>query len=114
MPGPQRTPGQIDSLVRTSVRNQSAAAAAVRYAGLEREGIRYVFKLSSVEEVDAATIERQPLWNNRKSEHGPFDIVGDVHGCLDELLELLRGDLGYSVEMQDGQVTRRNRPKVES
>ena len=70
--------------------------------GLEREGIRYVFKLSSVEEVDAATIERQPLWNNRKSEHGPFDIVGDVHGCLDELLELLRS-LGYSVEMQDGQ-----------
>ncbi len=70
--------------------------------GLEREGIRYVFKLSSVEEVDAATIERQPLWNNRKSEHGPFDIVGDVHGCLDELLELLRA-LGYSVEMQDGQ-----------
>ena len=59
----------------------------------------------SVEEVDSATIERQPLWNNRKSEHGPFDIVGDVHGCLDELLELLRA-LGYSVEMQDGQYAR--------
>jgi protein phosphatase len=57
--------------------------------GLEREGIRYVFKLSSPAEVDAATIERQPLWNNRKTEHGPFDIVGDVHGCFDELLELL-------------------------
>jgi protein phosphatase len=69
--------------------------------GLEREGIRYVFKLSSVEEVDAATIERQPLWNNRKSEHGPFDIIGDVHGCIDELLELMRA-LGYSVEMEDG------------
>src|SRR5882724_1932825 len=52
--------------------------------GLEREGIRYVFRLSSVEEVDAATIERQPLWNNRRSEHGPFDIVGDVHGCIEE------------------------------
>jgi protein phosphatase len=69
--------------------------------GLEREGIRYVFKLSSVEEVDAATIERQPLWNDRKSEHGPFDIVGDVHGCIDELLELL-GVLGYLVEVSDG------------
>lgn len=28
---------------------------------------------------------------------GPFDIVGDVHGCFDELEELL-GRLGYTVE----------------
>jgi protein phosphatase len=66
--------------------------------GLEREGIRYVFKLSSPAEVDAVTIERQPLWNNRKTEHGPFDIVGDVHGCFDELLELL-GNLGYVISV---------------
>lgn len=68
--------------------------------GLEREGFRYVFKLSSPEEVDAVTIERQPLWNNRRDVHGPFDIVGDVHGCLDELLELMAG-LGYQVDRQD-------------
>jgi protein phosphatase len=68
--------------------------------GLEREGFRYVFKLSSPEEVDAVTIERQPLWNNRRDVHGPFDIVGDVHGCLDELLELL-ANIGYQVERQD-------------
>ena len=67
--------------------------------GLEREGIRYVFKFSSPEEVEAATIERQPLWNNRKAEHGPFDIIGDVHGCFDELVELM-AKLGYSVEPQ--------------
>src|SRR6201996_1019322 len=57
--------------------------------GLEREGIRHVFKLSSPEEIEAVTIERLPLWNNRKMEHGPFDIVGDVHGCIDELIELM-------------------------
>jgi protein phosphatase len=68
--------------------------------GLEREGFRYVFKLSSPDEVDAVTIERQPLWNNRRDVHGPFDIVGDVHGCLDELLELMTA-LGYQVERQD-------------
>jgi protein phosphatase len=67
--------------------------------GLEREGFRYVHKLSSTEEVDAVTIERQPLWNNRREEHGPFDIIGDVHGCLDELLELM-ATLGYQVERQ--------------
>jgi len=44
--------------------------------------------------VDAAIIERQPLWNNRKHEAGPFDIIGDVHGCCDELEQLLQ-QLGY-------------------
>jgi protein phosphatase len=62
--------------------------------GLDREGFRHVHILKTPEEVDAATIDRQPLWNNRKQEHGPFDIIGDVHGCLDELTELL-AKLGY-------------------
>jgi protein phosphatase len=62
--------------------------------GLEREGFRHVFVLSSPEEVAATTITRQPLWNNRKDEHGPFDIIGDVHGCYDELVALLT-KLGY-------------------
>jgi protein phosphatase len=64
--------------------------------GLEREGIRHIFKLSSVDEVDAVTVERSPLWNNKKAEHGPFDLIGDIHGCFDELVELMRL-LGYSV-----------------
>src|SRR6266513_1877969 len=64
---------------------------------LEREGFRRVHILDSPEEVDAAEIVREPLWNNLKHEHGPFDIIGDVHGCFDELIELLT-QLGYSVE----------------
>ena len=64
---------------------------------LEREGFRRVHVLHTPEEVDAAEIERQPLWNNLKHEHGPFDIIGDVHGCFDELMDLL-AQLGYSVE----------------
>jgi protein phosphatase len=63
--------------------------------GLEREGFRHVFTLSSAEEIDAAEIVRQPLWNNLKHEHGPFDIIGDIHGCFDELLQLL-DRLGYA------------------
>ena len=62
--------------------------------GLGREGFRHVHVLKSQEEVDAAVIERQPLWNNRKRETGPFDIIGDVHGCCDELEQLLQ-QLGY-------------------
>lgn len=63
---------------------------------LRKEGFRYVHVLGSVDEVDAVTLERQKLWNNLKTEHGPFDIIGDVHGCYGELTELL-AELGYSV-----------------
>ena len=65
--------------------------------GLEREGFRHVHVLKSLEDIEAAVIERQPLWNNLKQEHGPFDIIGDVHGCFDELVELLR-QLGHGVD----------------
>jgi protein phosphatase len=63
---------------------------------LKKEGFRYIYVLSSEEEIETVTIERHPLWNNLKHEHGPFDIIGDVHGCFDELLELVT-NLGYSV-----------------
>jgi hypothetical protein len=49
---------------------------------LEREGFRRVHVLRSPDEVDATEIVREPLWNNLKHEHGPFDIIGDVHGCF--------------------------------
>jgi protein phosphatase len=64
--------------------------------GLQREGFRRVWVASSVEEIDAAEVARAPLWTDRRSEHGPFDIVGDVHGCHAELIELLR-ELGYAI-----------------
>lgn len=69
--------------------------------GLKREGFRHVWVLSDPAEVDAAEVARTPLWNNRKHERGPFDIIGDVHGCYDELVSLL-GRLGYGVEQSPG------------
>jgi protein phosphatase len=65
--------------------------------GLHREGFRHVTIFRSPEEVDAAVLVREPLWNNKKGESGPLDIIGDVHGCYDELLELL-GGLGYAID----------------
>lgn len=65
--------------------------------GLKTEGFRNVVFLRSPEEVDAVEgITREPLWNNRRDDYGPFDIIGDVHGCYEELLGLA-GKLGYSV-----------------
>jgi len=63
--------------------------------GLEREGFRHVLTLSSAEEADSVVLERVPLYNNKKTEPGPFDIIGDIHGCYDELVALL-SKLGYS------------------
>jgi protein phosphatase len=61
---------------------------------LEREGFRYVHILRTPEAAEAARVERAPLWTNRAAEHGPFDVIGDIHGCYDELCELL-DRLGY-------------------
>lgn len=71
--------------------------------GLEREGFRYVHVLSSPDEIDAVEIERQRLWVDKRDERGPFDIIGDVHGCLDELVELL-SKLGYSLNDKEGRI----------
>jgi protein phosphatase len=63
--------------------------------GLEREGFRHVFVLDTPEQVESAVVERVPLWNDKRDQHGPFDIIGDVHGCCEEL-EALLARLGYS------------------
>ena len=68
--------------------------------GLDREGFRRVFVFRTPEEAESAEIEREPSWTDRSSEHGPFDIIGDVHGCYDELVSLLT-KLGYEIA-EDG------------
>lgn len=63
--------------------------------GLKREGFRYVYVINSVEQLENTEIVRTKLWNNKKEMHGPFDIIGDIHGCCDELETLLQ-KLGYA------------------
>lgn len=62
--------------------------------GLPRERVGRVYTLGSEAEVDAVTVARTPVWNDRRHDTGPFDIVGDVHGCHTELVALL-AELGY-------------------
>jgi protein phosphatase len=64
--------------------------------GLQREGFRQVWKLTSEAEIDDVTVVRKPLWTDKRDDHGPFDIIGDVHGCAEEL-KILLGRLGYDV-----------------
>ena len=63
---------------------------------LGREGFRKVHVLRTADEVADATIERTRLLTDRTDERGPFDVIGDVHGCRSEL-ETLLGRLGYEL-----------------
>lgn len=60
----------------------------------KKEGFRFVYVLDSEEEIENAEIVYTKLWSDKKEERGPFDIIGDVHGCFDELTELV-DKLGY-------------------
>ncbi|WP_116947793.1 polynucleotide kinase-phosphatase [Jiangella endophytica] len=68
--------------------------------GLAKEGFRQVHVLRSVEEIESVTVVRERLYNDRRDEHGPFDVIGDVHGCRSEL-EALLDRLGYAVVRDD-------------
>jgi protein phosphatase len=81
------------------VRNQtSQLRRSLRF--LKREGFRHVFIFDSAEQLETSSIERVPLWNDKRDEHGPFDIIGDVHGCGVEL-EALLVELGYAESRLD-------------
>ncbi|HJL16964.1 MAG TPA: AAA family ATPase [Sandaracinaceae bacterium LLY-WYZ-13_1] len=63
---------------------------------LAEEGFRDVRVLSAAQ-VERATVARTPLENDRRDLEGPFDVIGDVHGCAEELRALL-SRLGWREE----------------
>ncbi len=79
---PERVIRQHCIEVRKSIRN------------LKREGFRFIYIINSMEQLENCEIVRTKLWNNKRDEHGPFDIIGDIHGCCGEL-EALLDRLGY-------------------
>jgi protein phosphatase len=62
--------------------------------GLAREGFRKVHVLRTEDEVSQTRIVREKLLSDFRDQHGPFDVIGDVHGCRAELESLLT-ELGY-------------------
>jgi protein phosphatase len=92
----ERNAGRPDRDFGPRVVRQHLSQLKRSLRGLDREGFRRVFVLRTPEEVEAVEIEREPSWTDRSSEQGPFDIIGDVHGCHDELVSLLT-KLGYEI-----------------
>ncbi|WP_408898845.1 polynucleotide kinase-phosphatase [Nocardioides sp. R1-1] len=64
---------------------------------LHKEGFRRVHVLRGTDQVEAVEILRERPWNDRREIRGPFDIIGDVHGCASELRSLLVR-LGWDIE----------------
>ncbi len=62
--------------------------------GLRKERFSRIYTMGSAEDLDSVELTRSKLWNDRRDDPGPFDIVGDVHGCHTELVRLL-DELGY-------------------
>ncbi len=80
-----------DAVVR---RQRDQLRRSLRHLG--KEGFRTVHVLRSEQEVADAVVVRQRLLNDLRHEHGPFDVIGDVHGCRAELESLLV-ELGYTL-----------------
>lgn len=70
-------------------------------AQLDKEGFRRVHVLDA-DEAGTAVVELEPSPHDRRELSGPFDIMGDVHGCRAELEDLLT-DLGYRIERDDAE-----------
>ena len=71
--------------------------SSIRGRMFDKERIKQVYFLKETE-IDDAIIQRTPLFNDKRHETGPFDLIGDIHGCFDEAMDLL-AQLGYGVEV---------------
>ncbi|WP_326550547.1 polynucleotide kinase-phosphatase [Micromonospora sp. NBC_01813] len=96
----ERTQGRADRTFgrHVLVRMQRDLRRSVGH--LAREGFRKVHVLRGVDEIDAAQVRLTKLFNDRRELTGPFDIIGDVHGCRAELEQLLT-TLGWAIDRDD-------------
>ncbi|PID53199.1 MAG: polynucleotide kinase-phosphatase [Micrococcales bacterium] len=76
---------------------------------LKKEGFRRVHILNGTDQADTTEIIRERPWNDRKDMHGPFDIIGDIHGCAAELHTLLT-ELGWQIRYNGATATDATHP----
>ena len=95
----ERYKKRTDRNITENIINRQANELRKSIEQLQNEGFRYVYILTSEEEVNNARIVRAPISNNKKEETFSYDIIGDIHGCFDELCELL-SKLNYEVDAE--------------
>lgn len=92
---------RMDRPFGPSVIQRQYALLHSRLESIQEEGFTRLYTLRSEEQLEQVRIERQRLPADRRFERGPFDIIGDVHGCFGELCQLLER-LGYQVQRRGG------------
>ncbi len=90
----ERNKARAERRLPAQVIRQHARDTRYSLKNLRQEGFRFVYEINTPEELEDIEIIRQKLWTDKRSEHGPFDIIGDIHGCYEEL-KLLLAKLGY-------------------
>jgi protein phosphatase len=95
-----RNAGRPDRDFGAHVIRRQHASLRKSVKNLQREGFRAVHVLRSAAEVAEVTVTRTRLFSDLRHETGPFDVIGDVHGCLPELAALL-DKLGYALATDD-------------
>lgn len=93
----ERNHQRQDRVVEDFVVDRQCAQVPVSADALRAEGFDPVIVLHSQEEADAFGQQAGPSPVMYRSRTGPFDIIGDLHGCCDELLSLLRC-MGYGID----------------
>ncbi len=68
---------------------------------LPYENFACIHVFENYEASENETVRRRPLGCDRHDLSGPFDIIGDVHGCWEELIELF-DCLGYTFTSKNG------------
>ena len=89
----RRDAGRRHRRVGPSVIRAHAAALRAAIPALQGEGFAVVHRLEGTA-AGRARVVKEPLACDRRRETGPFDLIGDVHGCAREL-RLLMHRLGY-------------------
>ena len=92
----QRNEGRGERRVPKAVIDRQHQQLRRSLKSLRREGFTRVHVLSSPQDIDGTAITRHKLLNDFRDQYGPFDVIGDVHGCLEELV-LLLAKLGYDI-----------------
>jgi protein phosphatase len=106
----ERNRQRQDRVVGDFVVDRQCAQAPISEGVLSHEGFDPVIVLRSAEEADAFGAPARPSLSMRCDKTGSFDVIGDVHGCCDELLSLLK-IMGYKVENPSALIPRITPPE---
>ncbi len=89
----QRTQARTDRVFGRNVLARQSNELRRALHQLSREGFR---KVHVVTDPDDVSISYEKAWNDKREVTGPFDLIGDVHGCRAELESLL-DSLGWTL-----------------